>query len=436
MEQSGASATRLIAPAHAFGLQPNVQNNILAVDETTVCYPVGRAIVLFNTDTKKMAFVREGTQEKGEITALAIAPSKKYLAVCERAEHATVSVYHIASQRRTKQLPQGSPLDVGSSEFVTAAFSGDSKMLAAITGDFAIALWLWDKGRLLALQKNQLAASFSINRVSFNPADSNTIATTGPKFFKLWRYADGQLKVWNVNLHKGREHQGYTDHCWLPGEDRCAACTDNGEIFLVEKGELKVVLTSAATQAGVPKLLCIQPFARGFLTSGEGGQLCVFEGPKDDKEIYVLTHTFSCSQVAAGGGGAVGGREKLDITSLTVTPSEELLYVASANAQLASLCVPRSRRRPSMRRAGSHPLPCLPSPAPATHAHTHTPAHTHTHTLTQPRPSSPTLLCAPAARSLTSTFSRPRTSTSPSSPRRDFTPHQSQGSTAASRSRC
>ena len=204
-------SARLMAPAHAFGLSADVQNNVIAVDETTLCYPVGRSIVLFNTDTKKMAFVREGTQEKGDTLALALSPTKKYLAVCERAEHAQISVYHVASQRRTKSLPQGSPLDVGSTEFVTAAFSSDSKLLAAVTGDFAIALWLWDKGRLLALQKNPMANTFGITRVSFNPADANTIATTGPKFFKMWRYTEGSLKVWNVNLHKGLKRVSYDD---------------------------------------------------------------------------------------------------------------------------------------------------------------------------------------------------------------------------------
>merc|ERR1712185_323072 len=137
-----------------------------------------------------MAFVREGTQEKGDVTALAISPSKKYLAVCERAEHAQISIYHVASQRRTKTLPQGgAPLDVQSNEFVTAAFSADTKTLVAVTGDFTIVLWLWDKGRLLATQKNpMLGSAFGISRISFNPADTNTMATTGPKFFKQWRY--------------------------------------------------------------------------------------------------------------------------------------------------------------------------------------------------------------------------------------------------------
>lgn len=326
-------------PTHAFGLTANVQNNIIAVDETTVCYPVGRAIVLYNTDTKKMAFVREGTQDKGDITSLALSPSKKYLAVCERSDNAQVSIYHVASQRRTKVLPQGGALDVGSSEFITAAFSGDSKMLAAVTGDFTIALWLWDKGRLLALQKNPMAASFGITRVGFNPSDANTLSTTGPKFFKLWRYADGQLKVWNVNLHKGREHGNYTDHCWLPGDDRVAACTDQGEIFIAEKGELKTVIASAPA-AGATKLLCLAPFARGFLASGAGGVVCVFEASKEDvREMYSLSHTFLCQGVERGanaGGAASAGKDPLVITSLSATPSEELLYVASSTSQLAS----------------------------------------------------------------------------------------------------
>jgi WD40 repeat protein len=222
MAAGSTDTARLFAPAHAFGLQNDVQNNVIAVDDSTVIYPVGRAIALFNTDTRKMAFVREGMHERSDVVALTLSPSKKYLAVCERAEHAQVSIYHVASLRRTKTLPSGTPLDVQSDKFVTAAFSSDSKMLAAVTGDLTIVLWLWDKGRLLAMQKNPVGTTCGITRISFNPADTNTLATTGPKFFKQWRYADGGLKVWNVNLHKGREHQGYTDHCWLPGDDRYA----------------------------------------------------------------------------------------------------------------------------------------------------------------------------------------------------------------------
>lgn len=98
------------------------------------------------------------------------------------------------------------------------------------------------------------------------------------------------------------------------------------------------MLTSAPS-VGATKLLCITPFARGFLTSGTGGVLCIFEGPKDEKEAYQLSHTFVCSQTSATAvGTAAGGsgRERLDITALSATPSEEVLHVATASSQLCT----------------------------------------------------------------------------------------------------
>ena len=213
----------MISPLHAFGLQNDVQNNVLAVDESTILHPVGRAIALYNVDSRKMAFIREGTQDRGETTALALSPSKKYLAVCERAETAQLSIYHVGSQKKTKVLPAGGPLpDSASDRFVTAAFSADSKLLAAVTGDCSIALWLWDKGRLLAFQKNPSVTA--ITRLSFDPreqANSSTICTSGPKFLRLWRLSDGQLKPAPGSSLSKREPPGVTPPAGLAsGEPR------------------------------------------------------------------------------------------------------------------------------------------------------------------------------------------------------------------------
>ena len=311
---SGGDSARFLAPVHAFGLQNDVQNNVIAVDESTVIHPVGRAIALYNTDSHKMAFIRDGTQDKGEMTALALAPSKKYLAVCERAETAQISIYHVASQKRTKVLPTAtSPLEGSESDhFVTAAFSADSKLLAAVTGDFCLVLWLWDKGRLLAMQKSitlppPTNGPAAVSRVSFNPTDGNMLATSGTRLLKLWRVTDGTLRSWkdmtkgkearsctatnpnpnpdpnpnpNPSPNPGKEAPSFTDHVWLPGgDDRIGACTDGGEVHMVEKGEVRNVLTSARDQ-GATNLLCICAFARGFVTAGKEGILCIYEASK------------------------------------------------------------------------------------------------------------------------------------------------------------
>ena len=317
-----------------FGVQSDVQGSVQCVDENTIIYPLGRAIALHNTETRAMAFVNEG--ERSQLMALALAPSKKYLALCEGGEHAQVSVFHLASQRRHRTLTCP---DLQLNEFVSVAFSADSRMLAAIGGgaECILVLWLWEKGKLLATQRLLLPA----NRVTFNPADTSTIGTSGVKFLKLWRNTDGQLKGFNLGLGK-REHQNYTDHCWLP-RDKLVACADSGDLLVFDQGELKqhIELKQQLAVGGPTKLLCLCAFARGFIAAGARGRLCVFES-RDEKEGYQLTYTFSCTQattVAVGAVGAAPGDRTstpLDITSLCISPSEENLVCACSPAQVAT----------------------------------------------------------------------------------------------------
>ena len=229
---------------------------------------------------------------------------------------------------------------------MSAAFSADSRLLAAIggasedkqTSEFTLVLWLWEKGKLLASQRLLLPT----NRVTFNPCDMSTICTSGVKFLKLWRNADGQLKGFNLGLGK-REHQNYTDHCWLP-RDKLAACADSGDVYVFDQGELKQHIELKQPQQGggsSAQLLCICVFARGFIVAGAGGRLCVFES-RDEKEGFQLTYTFLCFQASTASVGAVSGTTSdrasvpLDITTLCVTPTEEQLICACSPAQLAT----------------------------------------------------------------------------------------------------
>ena len=135
---------------HGFGLQRSVASSIACVDESTVIYPIGRTVALFNTETRAMSFVSEGGERSENITALALAPSKKYLAVCTGEPQ--IFVYHVSSQRRLKPLTCA---EVTETSYVCAAFSADSKLLAALSGapDHALVLWLWDKAKLLSFTK-------------------------------------------------------------------------------------------------------------------------------------------------------------------------------------------------------------------------------------------------------------------------------------------
>ena len=93
-----------VAPKHTFGIKADVKDNICYLDEQTVLYPAGHNVVIFNTEQKTQRFI-SGTEKTEGITALAVSPNKKYVAVAERApegEKALVTVFDLHTLKRRK----------------------------------------------------------------------------------------------------------------------------------------------------------------------------------------------------------------------------------------------------------------------------------------------------------------------------------------------
>ena len=88
---------------HIFGLRGDVKDNIHFVEEGTIIYPVGHTVVSYNVETKVQRFT-PGSPESEGITALAVSPNKKFLAVAERADKGTISVYDLQTLKRRKVL--------------------------------------------------------------------------------------------------------------------------------------------------------------------------------------------------------------------------------------------------------------------------------------------------------------------------------------------
>lgn len=106
------------------------------------------------------------------MTALAISANRRYLAVSECGEKATITVFdlHHEQGRKKKVLTAG---DIPVQEFVCMAFSPDSKYLISQSGapDWLLILWFWEKHRVLTTVMtshannvvNQVGNLFSIN---------------------------------------------------------------------------------------------------------------------------------------------------------------------------------------------------------------------------------------------------------------------------------
>lgn len=136
---------------HIFGLKSGVSGNICYHDEQTIVYPAGANCILYNIDQKVQKFIA-GTDKSEGMTALAVSPNRRYVAIAEKLEKPTITIYDLHSLRKRKVL---SAPDVISNEYVSLAFSPDSKYLVAQGGkpDYTLLYWTWEKSKVMAVTK-------------------------------------------------------------------------------------------------------------------------------------------------------------------------------------------------------------------------------------------------------------------------------------------
>lgn len=98
--------------------------------------------------------VSTGSEKSQGMRALAISANRRYLAVSECGEKASITVFDLQHEqgRKRKVLTAG---DTPVKEFVCMAFSPDSKYLIGQSGapEWMVVFWLWEKHKILATVK-------------------------------------------------------------------------------------------------------------------------------------------------------------------------------------------------------------------------------------------------------------------------------------------
>jgi hypothetical protein len=351
-------AIALVSPKHVFGYKSDVTNGIWYLDEQTIVYPSGSNCVLYNIDQRTQQFI-PGTENSTGMSAFAVSPNRRFVAIAEKGEKPSISVFDLHSLRKRKVLI--SP-DCQSLEYVSITFSPDSKYLVAQGGkpDWTLFYWAWEKAKVLAFTKSSNQQNSPIYQVSFNPQDNTQVCVTGHGIFKLFRYGENTLK--QFAFQKGDVNRHYLCQSWI-NEERILVGTDIGKVLLFESGEMKgeypvitanvddgkkdafAALSTNTSVKSIPEVAStnylaatavnsIVSFSKGFVCSAGHGAVHIFvksdekETYKKSKEIKIPADQQSTDPSAAC---------EQQITCVSLSPSEETLVCSTNQHQLYSI---------------------------------------------------------------------------------------------------
>jgi WD40 repeat protein len=300
---------------HVFGAKTDVNCGIGYVDDQNVAFAAGHSIVLHNLEQKTQKFM-PGTENTEDIVAMCISPNRKFLAVSESSDKATVTVFDCIGLKRRRMLQSTECL---SREFVSVAFSSDSRVLVAQGGapDWTIVIWSWEKSKQLGFLKMTANPSNTCVHVACSMVDANSVSVVGNGNLKQIKILESGLKLLPSAIGK-REPQNYTAQAWT-SDDRLIVGTDHGDILVVEGAELKSNLGKAQTELSCVESLCV--YSKGFVVGSDEGVITLFE-KTDDRDLYKRTRSFRNES------------NSFKVRSMALSPSEDALVIALDNSQL------------------------------------------------------------------------------------------------------
>ena len=84
-------------------MRNDVKDNLHVISDTSIVYPAGHNVVIRNLDTQQEQFIQPPLESEG-ITGLAVTPNQRHVAVIERGEKPTVTIYDLQTLKRRKIL--------------------------------------------------------------------------------------------------------------------------------------------------------------------------------------------------------------------------------------------------------------------------------------------------------------------------------------------
>uniref|UniRef100_A0A3B3WSU1 Cilia and flagella associated protein 57 n=1 Tax=Poecilia mexicana TaxID=48701 RepID=A0A3B3WSU1_9TELE len=327
----------------AVQIETAVGSNLCVCMRTCVC----EATVTVSPLSSILYLNRQRLEGSLGLRALAVSPNQRYLAVSEKAEEASITVFDLHQEHgmKKKVLTAG---DFLVQEFLCMAFSPDSKYLIGQSGapEWLLIFWSWEKNKVLATLKTTNSNN-PISQVShFSPHNNMQVCVSGKGVFKLFRYSEGNLKQ---NSIAKVESINILCHTWV-SEGRVIAGTDTGRLLVSESGDVRreIKMSSEPGQGhterrikagnvteGVAKccVTAVLSYSKGFVCSSGPGTVSLFE--QIELDVYRKSREIQILPAPASSGSAPAQCQEID--TICMSPAEETLAVSTDRGQLYSI---------------------------------------------------------------------------------------------------
>ena len=89
-----------------YGINGQIANNLHIIEDKKLLYVAGHNVIIYSPEETSQYFIpgSEGTEGINHI-AISTANPKKFLAICERAQRAQVTIYNLQTRKKQKVIP-------------------------------------------------------------------------------------------------------------------------------------------------------------------------------------------------------------------------------------------------------------------------------------------------------------------------------------------
>ncbi|XP_071455060.1 cilia- and flagella-associated protein 57 [Hetaerina americana] len=226
-----------VIPNFIFGLKSDIRGNAHYLKDNEVLYPVGAVVAVHNFQTNRQKYIKL-PEKCRTITVMCLSHNKKMLAVAEKGDPPSVSLYDLSKLERSKVWSVSRTESPSAVEFVSISFSHDGKLVAGITGqpDWLLLCYSIEKGRVDSIGKAQNPVNPGpLLQVTFSPEDSSMVCIGGPGCLRFLQYTE---TMWNQVGFSKSEFLQITTFCWL-SQYKVLAGTRDGRLIVLEDGDLR-----------------------------------------------------------------------------------------------------------------------------------------------------------------------------------------------------